>query len=160
MAKYRRVSGDIRAIFEGATEVIEPVSLDEAYLDLTPEHLLGDVPAAQALALIARRVEREVGITVSIGLSANKFLAKLASEMEKPRGYSVIGQAEARGLLAAMPVAKINGVGSVTARRLDGCRHRDDRRSATDRRGGAGGAVRHDSDDGSRASPEARTSAR
>lgn len=119
MAKYRRVSAEIRSVFEGATEVIEPVSLDEAYLDLSPENLLGDVPAAQALALIARRVEREVGITVSIGLSANKFLAKLASEMEKPRGYSVIGRAEARGLLAGMAVSKINGVGSVTARRLE-----------------------------------------
>ncbi len=118
MAKYRRVSADIRAIFESATEVIEPVSLDEAYLDLAPENLLGDVPAAQALALIARRVEREIGITVSIGLSANKFLAKLASEMEKPRGYSVIGRREARRLLAPMAVSKINGVGAVTARRL------------------------------------------
>lgn len=119
MAKYRRVSSGIRAIFESATEIIEPVSLDEAYLDLTPENLLGDVPAAQALALIARRVEREIGITVSIGLSANKFLAKLASEMEKPRGFSVIGRQEARKLLAPMAVSKINGVGAVTARRLE-----------------------------------------
>ncbi len=118
MAKYRRVSAGIRAIFEAATEVIEPVSLDEAYLDLSPDELLGDVPAAQALALIARRVEREIGITVSIGLSANKFLAKLASEMQKPRGFSIIGQREARKLLAPMAVSKINGVGAVTARRL------------------------------------------
>lgn len=119
MTKYRRVSSDIRAIFEGATEIIEPVSLDEAYLDLSSENLLGDVPAVQALALISRRVEREIGITVSIGLSANKFLAKLASEMEKPRGYSVIGRKEARSLLAPMPVSKINGVGSVTAHKLE-----------------------------------------
>lgn len=118
MAKYRQVSGEIRQIFETATEVIEPVSLDEAYLDLTSENLLGDVPAAQALALIARRVEREIGITVSIGLAPNKFLAKLASEMEKPRGYSVIGKREARRLLAPMAVSKINGVGPVAARRL------------------------------------------
>lgn len=118
MAKYKAVSGEIRAIFETATEIIEPVSLDEAYLDLTPDNLLGDVPAAQALALIARRVEREIGITVSIGLAPNKFLAKLASEMQKPRGFSVIGRREARKLLAPMPVSKINGVGAVTARRL------------------------------------------
>lgn len=118
MAKYRRVSAEIREIFETATEVIEPVSLDEAYLDLTAENLLGEETAAQALALISRRIEREIGITVSIGLSANKFLAKLASEMTKPRGYSVIGRAEARRLLAPMPVSKINGVGSVTARKL------------------------------------------
>jgi DNA polymerase-4 len=118
MAKYRRISSDIRTIFETATAIIEPVSLDEAYLDLTPENLLGDATAAQALALISRRVEREIGITVSIGLSANKFLAKLASEMEKPRGFSVIGKREARRLLAPMSISKINGVGAVTARRL------------------------------------------
>ncbi|CAN0248975.1 unnamed protein product, partial [Phaeothamnion confervicola] len=97
---------------------IEPVSLDEAYLDLTADHLLGDETAAQALALIARRVEREIGITVSIGLSANKFLAKLASELKKPRGYSVIGRGEATRLLHDMPVGKINGVGAVTGRKL------------------------------------------
>jgi len=119
MAKYRRVSGQIRAIFRATTEMIEPVSLDEAYLDLGPEHLLGEVPAAQALALVARRVEREIGITVSIGLSANKFLAKLASEMVKPRGFSIIGQSEAKAILAPMPVGKVNGVGAVTAGRLE-----------------------------------------
>jgi DNA polymerase IV len=118
MMKYRRVSAGIREIFEAATEIIEPVSLDEAYLDLTPENLLGNETAPQALALISRRIEREIGITVSIGLSANKFLAKLASEMRKPRGYSVIGRAEARRLLHDMPVGKINGVGAVTARKL------------------------------------------
>jgi DNA polymerase-4 len=118
MAKYRRFSAGIREIFETTTSIIEPVSLDEAYLDLTPENLLGDATAAQALALISRRVEREIGITVSIGLSANKFLAKLASEMRKPRGFSVIGKREARRLLAPMSISKINGVGAVTARRL------------------------------------------
>ncbi len=118
MGKYRRVSAAIREIFETATEIIEPVSLDEAYLDLTADNLLGDETAAQALALIGRRIEREVGITVSIGLSANKFLAKLASELKKPRGYSVIGRGEARRLLQDMPVGKINGVGAVTTRKL------------------------------------------
>ena len=120
MAKYRRVSAEIREIFETATEIIEPISLDEAYLDLTPDNLLGDVPAPQALAMISRRIEREVGISVSIGLAPNKFLAKLASEMRKPRGYSVIGQREARAILRDMPVAKINGVGAVTAHKLTG----------------------------------------
>ncbi len=120
MAKYRRVSSEIREIFETATEVIEPVSLDEAYLDLTPDNLLGDVPAPQALAMISRRIERDVGISVSIGLAPNKFLAKLASEMRKPRGYSVIGQREARAIPRDMPVAKINGVGAVTAHKLTG----------------------------------------
>lgn len=118
MAKYRRVGLEVRDIFREATEMIEPVSLDEAYLDLGREHLKAAMPAAQALALIAHRVESEVGITVSIGLAPNKFLAKLASELEKPRGFSVIGRAEARAFLAGLPVAKINGVGPATAERL------------------------------------------
>ncbi len=119
MAKYKEVSGHIRAIFLDATDVIEPVSLDEAYLDLSPENLVdGKVPCV-ALARIGARVEAEVGITVSIGLSANKFLAKLASELKKPRGYSVIGVAEAKAFLAPLPVSKIHGVGAATAARLE-----------------------------------------
>ncbi len=119
MAKYKAVSSEIRAIFLAETEVIEPVSLDEAYLDLAPEHRLNSATAAEALARIGSRVEAEVGITVSIGLSANKFLAKLASEMKKPRGYSVIGARGAREYLAKLPVSKINGVGRATAERLE-----------------------------------------
>ena len=119
MAKYKRVSNDIRAIFLAETATIEPVSLDEAYLDLTDVHRVEQHPAAQALARIARRVETEIGITVSIGLAWNKFLAKLASEMRKPRGFSVIGRAETRALLQPLSVRKINGVGEVTAQRLE-----------------------------------------
>jgi DNA polymerase-4 len=119
MGKYKRVSDDIRAIFHAATDVIEPVSLDEAYLDLSPEHANDGLPPAQALAIIASRVESEVRITVSIGLAPNKFLAKLASDIHKPRGYSIIGRAEARAFLAPLPVAKINGVGAVTAARFE-----------------------------------------
>ncbi len=119
MAKYKRVSADIRTIFGAATSIIEPVSLDEAYLDLTDDYRTEAPPAAEALALIAARVEREVGITVSIGLSCNKFLAKLASELQKPRGFSVIGQAEAKSFLAPLSVRKIHGVGAVTARRME-----------------------------------------
>ncbi|MEZ5907647.1 MAG: DNA polymerase IV [Hyphomicrobiaceae bacterium] len=118
MAKYREASRQVRAILETATDRIEPVSLDEAYLDLTHEHLLGDLAAAPTLAWLALRVEREVGITVSIGLSYNKFLAKLASDARKPRGYSVIGRTEARSVLAPLAVARINGVGAVMAERL------------------------------------------
>jgi DNA polymerase IV len=118
MAKYKRVSNDIRTIFEAATSVFEPVSLDEAYLDLTDDWRTEAPPAAEALSLIAARVEREIGITVSIGLSANKFLAKLASELRKPRGFSVIGTAEAKAFLSALPVSKINGVGAATAARM------------------------------------------
>jgi len=119
MGKYKRVSNHIRDIMRAATPVIEPVSLDEAYLDLSDPNRLADGTPAEALARIARDVEIEVGITVSVGLAPNKLLAKLASEREKPRGFSVIGRAEARGFLARLPVAKINGVGPATARRLE-----------------------------------------
>src|ERR1700704_5879319 len=119
MAKYKRVSEAIRAIFETATAVVEPVSLDEAYLDLTDDYRTEAPPAAEALATISKRIEDEVGITVSIGLACNKFLAKLASELEKPRGFSVIGRAEAKAFLAPLSVRKIHGVGAVTARRME-----------------------------------------
>ncbi|MEZ5849458.1 MAG: DNA polymerase IV [Hyphomicrobiaceae bacterium] len=119
MARYRRVSEVIRAIFLDETPIIEPVSLDEAYLDLDAAHRLHDRSPAEALARIAMRVEDEVGITVSVGLAPNKFLAKLASELRKPRGYSVIGAAEAASFLAPLAAAKINGVGGATARRLE-----------------------------------------
>ena len=118
MAKYKRVSQQIREIFATATEFIEPVSLDEAYLDLGDQHDSLAGPPARLLAEVALRIEAEVGITVSIGLAPNKFLAKLASEQQKPRGYSVIGAAEAKSFLATLPIAKINGVGAVTAERL------------------------------------------
>ncbi len=119
MAKYKRVSEAIRAIFLSATPMVEPVSLDEAYLDLTDEHRLSAPTAAQALARIAQRVEDEIGITVSVGLSANKFLAKLASELRKPAGFSVIGRTEAKAFLAPLSVRKIHGVGAATARRME-----------------------------------------
>ncbi len=118
MAKYKEVSRQIRALFLSATPVIEPVSLDEAYLDLSEDVRLDSRPAAYSLARIARQVEQEIGITVSVGLSYNKFLAKMASDLEKPRGFSVIGQAEAKGFLASLPVRKINGVGEATAKRM------------------------------------------
>ncbi len=119
LAKYKRVSEQIRVIFGAATWVIEPLSLDEAYLDLTDDYRTEAPPAAEALATIAARVEREVGITVSIGLSHNKFLAKLASDFGKPRGFSIIGREEAKEMLAPLSVRKIHGVGSVTARRME-----------------------------------------
>jgi DNA polymerase-4 len=119
MAKYKRVSEEIRTIFSAATSIVEPLSLDEAYLDLTDDFRTEAPPAAEALATIARRIESEVGITVSIGLSCNKFLAKLASELEKPRGFSAIGRAEAATFLAPLSVRKIHGVGAVTARRME-----------------------------------------
>jgi DNA polymerase-4 len=119
MAKYKRVSEQIRCIFQSATDIIEPLSLDEAYLDLTDDYRTEAPPAAEALAQITARIESEVGITVSIGLSCNKFLAKLASELQKPRGFSLIGVGEAKAFLAPLSVRKIHGVGAVTARRME-----------------------------------------
>jgi DNA polymerase-4 len=115
MAKYKAVSQEIREIFRETTEIIEPLSLDEAYLDLSGAHT---GPPAVALARIAGRIEREIGITASIGLAPNKLLAKLASDLEKPRGFSVIGRGEAEDVLAPMPVGKIHGVGGVMAAKL------------------------------------------
>ena len=114
-----RERGDPRRSSPRRPPSIEPVSLDEAYLDLSEDHRTEAASAAEALAAISRRIEDEIGITVSIGLSCNKFLAKLASELEKPRGFSVIGRAEAKAFLAPLSVRKIHGVGAVTARRME-----------------------------------------
>ena len=119
MAKYRRASAAIHGLLAKATPLVEPVSLDEAYLDLSPGVRRVDRPAAVLLARLARAVEREVGVTVSVGLSCNKFLAKLASDRDKPRGFAVIGRAEATAVLAPLPVGAIHGVGAATARRME-----------------------------------------
>ncbi len=119
MARYAEVSRQVQAIFLEATPLVEPVSLDEAYLDLSGTEALHRRSPAATLADIARRVEREIGITVSIGLSFNKLLAKLASEMDKPRGFGVIGHTEAQSFLAARPARILPGVGRVMAARLE-----------------------------------------
>ena len=100
------------------TPLVEPLSIDEAFLDLTGTKRLHGMSAAKALARFAGQVERDFGITVSIGLSANKFLAKIASDMDKPRGFAVLGQAEAVSFLAPKPVGFIYGVGAVSAAKL------------------------------------------
>jgi DNA polymerase-4 len=119
MAKYKTASQGIRTLMLKATPLVEPLSLDEAYLDLSPEHRLIDRPPVVILARLARAVERDVGVTVSIGLSYNKSLAKLASDRDKPRGLSVIGRAEAKSILAPLPVGAIHGIGRATAKRLE-----------------------------------------
>jgi DNA polymerase-4 len=119
MAKYKQASQAIRVLMVKATPLVEPLSLDEAYLDLSPEHRLIDRAPVVILARLARAIERDVGVTVSIGLSYNKSLAKLASDREKPRGLSVIGRAEAKSILAPLPVGAIHGIGRATARRLE-----------------------------------------
>jgi DNA polymerase-4 len=101
------------------TPLVEPLSLDEAFLDLSgTERLLGGPPAL-SLARLARTIEREIGITVSVGLSHNKYLAKVASDLDKPRGFSVIGRAETLDFLAPRPVRSIWGVGAALAGRLE-----------------------------------------
>ena len=95
IAKYSKVGRDVRRAMLALTPLVEPLSIDEAFLDLTGTERLHGMSAAKVLARFATQVERDLGITVSIGLSANKFLAKIASDMDKPRGFAVLGLAEA-----------------------------------------------------------------
>ncbi len=118
MARYREVGAQVRGLMREACDRVQPVSIDEAYLDFT-EAGVGE-SAAERLAAFARLVERSLGITVSVGLSYNKLLAKLASDLDKPRGFSVVGRAGARAFLAPLAVRKLWGVGPALARRLQG----------------------------------------
>lgn len=118
MAKYVVVGRQIRERMLALTPLVEPLSIDEAFLDLAgTERLHGESPA-RALARLARLIESEIGVTISIGLAPNKFLAKIASELDKPRGFAVIGAAEAVDFLASRSVATIWGVGKATQERL------------------------------------------
>lgn len=118
MAKYAEVGREVRRRMLTLTPLVEPLSIDEAFLDLSGTERLHHGSPALTLARFARDVEAEIGISVSVGLSYCKFLAKLASDMDKPRGFAIIGRAEAKGLLAALPVSRIWGVGKVAAERL------------------------------------------
>jgi DNA polymerase-4 len=111
MQKYAAVGRDIRALMQQLTPLVEPLSIDEAFLDLSGTQRLHGASPAMSLARLARDIEHTIGITVSIGLSYNKYLAKVASDLDKPRGFSVIGRAEAQGFLADKPVTLIWGVG-------------------------------------------------
>ena len=118
MNKYAQVARQVRNVLYTATPIVEPVSLDEAYLDLSgTERLHGAIPA-KTLARLAREIAREIGITVSVGLSSNKFLAKLASDLDKPAGFAVIGKAEAKSFLAGKPVGILRGVGPALQAKL------------------------------------------
>jgi DNA polymerase IV len=119
MDVYAAVSRQVRALMDDLTPVVEPLSLDEAFLDLTGTARLHGAPPAVMLARLLRRMEDEIGITGSIGLSHNKFLAKVASDLEKPRGFSVIGRAETADFLREQPVRLIWGVGQQTQDALD-----------------------------------------
>ncbi|MCY3981593.1 MAG: DNA polymerase IV, partial [Alphaproteobacteria bacterium] len=113
MAKYRRVGRQVRSLMRETTPLVEPVSIDEAFLDLRSY----DLPAAAAVRLV-RQIEDEIGITVSVGLATNKFLAKIASDLDKPRGFALVGPKEAPAFLAAKPISIIPGVGVAMTRRL------------------------------------------
>ena len=100
------------------TPLVEPVSIDEAFLDLSGTERVHTMSPAATMAKLAMDIEEKIGITVSIGLAPNKFLAKLASDMDKPRGYTVIGNSDALKLLATLPVERIWGVGKALAKKL------------------------------------------
>jgi len=118
MKKYARVADDIRKLMLALTPQVEPLSLDEAYLDLSGTMRLHRMAPARTMARLVRCIEADIGITVSVGLSYNKFLAKLASDLDKPRGFTVIGRSEAKSFLREKPVGIIRGVGPVLRARL------------------------------------------
>jgi DNA polymerase-4 len=118
-AAYTEASRAIRAMMEDLTPSIEPLSLDEAFMDLTGTERLHGAPPAILLARLTKRMEDELGLTGSIGLSHNKFLAKIASDLDKPRGFSVIGRAETKDFLKPKPVRIIWGVGQATQTALE-----------------------------------------
>ncbi len=118
MAKYVEAGRAVRQLMFELTPLVEPLSIDEAFMDLTGATRLHGAPPAITLARLQRRVEEEIGVTASIGLSHNKFLAKIASDLDKPRGLAVIGKAETKEFLARQPVTKIWGVGKTMATKL------------------------------------------
>jgi DNA polymerase-4 len=119
MAKYAQVGREVRAMMLALTPLVEPLSIDEAFLDLSGTERLHGASPALTLARFALKVEREIGITVSIGLSYAKFLAKIASDLDKPRGFSILGRAEAVAFLAPRPITLLPGVGRAAAERME-----------------------------------------
>jgi DNA polymerase-4 len=119
MQVYVEVSRQIRQMMEELTPAIQPLSLDEAFMDLGGTARLHGAPPAVMLARLVRRMKTELGLTGSIGLSHNKFLAKVASDLEKPRGFSVIGKAETGAFLHDKPVRLIWGIGPAAQESLD-----------------------------------------
>ena len=117
MAKYAAVGRQVRALMLDLTPLVEPLSIDEAFLDVGAVAAGGESPAL-ALARLVLTIETRLGVTASIGLSYNKFLAKTASDLDKPRGFAVIGRADAEAFLAPRPVGTIYGVGKALDTRL------------------------------------------
>jgi DNA polymerase-4 len=119
MSKYVAVAREVRRLMLDLTPQVEPVSIDEAFMDLSGTTRLHGMPPAKSLARFASAVDAQLGITVSVGLSVNKFLAKIASDLDKPRGFAVLGGTEAATFLADRPVSLIFGVGRVAQQRLE-----------------------------------------
>ena len=118
MEKYGRVGREVRQMMRDLTPLVEPLSIDEAFLDLTGTEKLHHGSPALSMMKLQARIEKEIGITVSVGLSYCKFLAKVASDMDKPRGFSIIGQAEALDFLKEKPISLIWGVGKAFETKL------------------------------------------
>jgi DNA polymerase-4 len=116
-AKYSAAARQVRAVMANLTPLLQPLSIDEAVMDLSGTEALHGAPPASVLARFARRVEEEVGVTVSIGLAANRLLAKIAAGRDKPRGFAVLGS-DAATVLAPEPVGLLPGVGPVQERKL------------------------------------------
>ena len=117
MAKYAAAARHIRTLMQDLTPLVQPLSIDEAVLDLSGTEALHGAPPAAVLARFALRVEREVGVTVSVGLARNRLLSKLAAGRDKPRGFAVLGS-EAAAVLASEPVRLLPGVGPAQERKL------------------------------------------
>jgi DNA polymerase IV len=118
MTHYVAVSRQIRALLDELTPLVEPLSLDEAFLDLGGTERLHRAPPATILARLQQRIAREIGLTVSVGLSHAKYLAKIASDANKPDGFTMIGRAETAAILAPLPLSVLPGVGPTTAAAL------------------------------------------
>ncbi|HVZ10473.1 DNA polymerase IV [Rhodopila sp.] len=117
-SKYSAASRQIRGLMQRLTPLVQPISIDEAVLDLAGTDTLHGAPAAAVLARFALDVERQVGVTVSIGLAANRLMAKIAAGRDKPRGFTIIDAEEAPQLLAPEPVRLLPGIGAAAARKL------------------------------------------
>jgi DNA polymerase-4 len=122
--KYRAVSHQIFGKVRALSPLVQSLSLDEAWLDLAGTERLHGEPHAVTLARLQLEIEREIGVTVSVGLAPNRFLAKIASDLDKPRGFAVIGSAEAASFLAPRPVSILPSVGQVFARSLEAAGYR------------------------------------
>ena len=115
---YSKVGKQVREMMRSLTPSVEPLSIDEAFLDLSGTEKLHGSPPALTLAKFIQQVQSEIGISISVGLAANKFLAKVASDFEKPKGFSIIGAEEAYDFLAEQPVSLIWGVGKAMQAKL------------------------------------------